>query len=370
MQINRERLVKSFLALTAIDSPSLSERDMADELKRRLLALGFNVWEDDAGSKIGGNCGNIYAKLRGDGTLPPLLLCAHMDTVQPAHNKHAILESDGTIHSAGDTVLGADDVSAISAILESIQTVLDNGSHRRDIEVLLTVSEETYCTGAAAFDASMITAKEAYVPDFDGVHGEAVIAAPTILSFCARITGKASHAGFAPEQGINAIAAAARAIDSLRQGWINRDLTLNIGRIQGGLLTNIVPEICTAEGEIRGSEHTEALRCLEITKNAFQQACDDFGAKLEFSSKCLITAYHTPEDAKVVQRYFRACEKRGLKTKTVQTFGGSDNNILSQRGIQGIVIPSAMHACHSSAEYTTVDELVLLAELLTDLLCS
>jgi len=53
MQINRERLLKSFVDLTAIDSPSLGERAMADALTRRLLALGFDVKEDDAG---GGAC--------------------------------------------------------------------------------------------------------------------------------------------------------------------------------------------------------------------------------------------------------------------------------------------------------------------------
>ena len=369
MQINRERLVRSFLALTSIDSPSLGERAMADELKRRLLALGFSVQEDGAGETIGGSCGNLYAVLRGGGSLPPLLLCAHMDTVQPAQNKRAVLQSDGTIRSAGDTVLGADDVSAISAILESVQTLLERNALQRDVEVLFTVSEETYGTGAMAFDCSVIRSKEAYVPDFDGVHGQAVVAAPTILSFHAEITGKASHAGFAPEQGVSAISAAARAIDSLRLGRITDDLTRNIGKIHGGLLTNIVPEACAVEGEIRASVHAEALDCLEETKQAFEKTCDAFGAVLNFTSKCLVTAYHTPEDAPVVQRYFRACEKFGLKTEVVRTFGGSDNNILALRGISGIVIPSAMHACHSSAEYTIVEELVLLAELLTELLC-
>lgn len=369
MQINRERLVQSFFTLTAIDSPSLGERAMADELKRRLLALGFTVSEDSAGETIGGSCGNLYAVLRGGGSLPPLLLCAHMDTVQPAQNKRAVLESDGTIHSAGDTVLGADDVSAISAILESVQTLLEHNALKRDIEVLFTVSEETYGSGAAAFDCSVIRSKEAYVPDFDGLHGQAVVAAPTILSFRAEITGKASHAGFAPEQGVSAISAAARAIDSLRLGRITDDLTRNIGTIHGGLLTNIVPEACAVEGEIRASVHAEALDCLEETRQSFETACGAFGANLNFTSKCLVTAYHTPEDAPVVQRYFRACEKFGLKTEAVRTFGGSDNNILALRGISGIVIPSAMHACHSSAEYTSVSELERLAELLMELLC-
>lgn len=368
MQINRERLLKSFFELTAIDSPSLGERAMADELKRRLLALGFDVREDDAGGRIGGNSGNLFAVLRGGDSLPPLLFCAHMDTVQPALHKRAILERDGTIHAAGDTILGADDVSAISAILEAIQSLLEQDALKRDIEVLFTVSEETYGTGAAAFDASVIRSREAYVPDFDGMHGQVVVAAPTILTFRAEITGKASHAGFAPEQGISAILTAVRAIDGLKSGRISADLTLNIGRIQGGLLTNIVPEACMVEGEIRGGEHAEALDCLRLTELAFQRACDEFGAHLRFSSKCLITAYHTPEDAPVVQRYVRACEEYGIQTDAVRTFGGSDNNILAQRGISGVVIASAMHNCHSSAEYTSVDELSLLAELLMRLM--
>jgi len=341
---------------------------MADELTQRLLALGFDVREDDAGGRIGGNSGNLFAVLRGGDSLPPLLFCAHMDTVLPARNKRAIVEGDGMIHAAGDTILGADDVSAISAVLEAVHTILEHNALKRDIEILFTVSEETYGTGAAAFDASVIRSREAYVPDFDGVHGQVVIAAPTILTFCAEISGKASHAGFAPEQGISAILTAARVIDGLKSGRVSADLTLNIGKIKGGLLTNIVPDACTVEGEIRGGEHAAALDCLRLTERAFQRACDEFGARLRFESKCLVTAYHTPEDAPVVSRYVRACEAYGLKTETVRTFGGSDNNILAHRGISGVVIASAMHNCHSSAEYTTLRELAQLAELLMRLM--
>ena len=70
----------------------------------------------------------------------------------------------------------------------------------------------------------------------------------------------------------------------------------------------------------------------------------------------------------MVQRYVRACEEYGIQTDAVRTFGGSDNNILAQRGISGVVIASAMHNCHSNAEYTSVDELSLLAELLMRLM--
>ena len=74
-----------------------------------------------------------------------------------------------------------------------------------------------------------------------------------------------------------------------------------------------------------------------------------------------------PEDAPAVQRYFRACRARGYETRTVTTFGGSDNNILLANGITGIVMPAAMHRCHSREEYTSIQEMAAVAEITADL---
>jgi len=65
--INRERLLAEFLELTRIDSPTKNERQIADILKNRLESLGMVVTEDDAGQTIGGNCGNVFAYLKGFG---------------------------------------------------------------------------------------------------------------------------------------------------------------------------------------------------------------------------------------------------------------------------------------------------------------
>ena len=54
----------------------------------------------------------------------------------------------------------------------------------------------------------------------------------------------------------------------------------------------------------------------------------------------------------------------------VETFGGSDNNVLAERGINGIVIGNAMNKCHSCEEYTTIEELCNIAELTTSLMIS
>lgn len=368
MKINQSRMVQTFLDLVSIDSPSRHERPMADHLTNALRETGLSVSEDDAGGKIGGDCGNLFAVWKSDVDLPPLLFCAHMDTVQPANGKHAVLDENGTIHSSGDTVLGADDVSAITALLEAVRTIRESGQPHRSIELLFSVSEETYCVGASAFDFSRITAQESYVLDYEGAQGRAVVSAPTILHFQAEIFGKAAHAGFAPEIGVNAIAAAARAIARIPTGRIAEGLTLNIGKIQGGLLSNIVPDHCIVEGEIRGIGHEAALALADRVRNAFQAASDELHAKLAFACDCLVRAYRICETSSVVQRYFDVCRKRGFKTECVQTLGGSDNNVLAANGITGIVIPSAMHGCHSCCEYTTVDELTQLAEITMDLM--
>ncbi|MCH8087265.1 MAG: hypothetical protein IIC81_05345 [Chloroflexi bacterium] len=70
--INEERLVRTFCDLVRIDSPSDEEEEMAQELSRRLSALGFRPERDAHG--------NLIASEDGDN---PLLLSAHMDTVEP-----------------------------------------------------------------------------------------------------------------------------------------------------------------------------------------------------------------------------------------------------------------------------------------------
>ena len=52
--------------------------------------------------------------------------------------------------------------------------------------------------------------------------------------------GRAAHAGFAPEKGVSAIRAAARAIAIMPLGRIDEETTANVGVIRGGSATNII----------------------------------------------------------------------------------------------------------------------------------
>lgn len=367
--INSQRLLDCFRELVAIDSPSFGERAMADALTVRLRKLGFAVREDDGAKKIHANAGNLFATLPGRLDLPPLLLCAHMDTVAPAFGKRAVVEPDGRVHSAGDTVLGADDLAAVAEILEAVTALEEQGIPHRPVEVLFSAAEEAYCIGASVFDFSTVRAREAYVLDYDGSVGTAANRAPTLLDFEVTVRGKASHAGFAPEKGVSAISAAAQAICRIPSGRVSPETTLNFGTIQGGTATNIVPDACTVRGEIRSLDDEYAFALLENLKKTFRLVCEENRAEFEIRERCLFHAYHVPTDAPVARRYRKVCEKLGHKAAFTATFGGSDNNWLAANGIQGIVVASAMHGCHTCGEYTTVQEMAEIAQITADLLC-
>jgi len=368
--VNKDRLVTEFVQLVAMDSPSFEEMEVGTYVKEQLRALGFEIREDEAGRKNHGSCGNIYGFLKGTKELEPILFCVHMDTVEPARGKTAVIAEDGTITSKGNTVLGADDFAGITAILEALRVVQENNLAHRPIEVLFTTAEEVYSKGIAHFDYSWLKSKEGYTLDLTGPVGMAAYKAPSILAMEIQIKGKAAHAGFAPEEGVHAIAVAAKAISELKLGHIDEETTQNIGIIHGGLMSNIVPESCSIKGEVRSYDHEKAVRETEKTKAVFERFAKEYKAGLEFTVTIGCKAYETPIDDPVVKRFEEACGQLDLPCRMIETFGGSDNNVLATYGFRGIVLATAMNQCHSVKEYTSVNELCKIAEVTVRLMTS
>lgn len=361
--IRTDRLTDTFINLTAIDSPYFAERQMADHLIAELKKLGLSVEEDDAGIKTNGTAGNLYAVLPGTTHGTPLLFSGHMDTVQPALHKKAQKHTDGTITSDGTTVLGADDAAGLAAILEALTSVKEDSLPHRTLEILFTIAEEPYARGSEVFDYSKIRSKEAYVLDLTGSVGKAAYAAPTICSFSFEIFGKSSHAGFAPEEGIHAIAVAAQAVSQLKMGRIDEETTLNIGTIEGGNATNIVPDHCIVKGEIRSYTHATVERWLELLVSKFNDAAAAYGATCKVSSHFGCRAYEIPQQHSIIRRYGEACSKAGISMQLCKTFGGSDANSFALHGITGLVIANAMFCPHTCKEYTTVADLKKVADI-------
>jgi len=128
--IDQERLVNSFCEMVRIDSPSDEEEEVAKHLTEKLTQLGFQVQRDAHG--------NVIASEEGD---DPLLLSAHMDTVEPGRGIKPEVKGDRIV-SDGTTILGGDCKAGVSAILEGLQSVKDEGLSRRPLQVVFTRGEE------------------------------------------------------------------------------------------------------------------------------------------------------------------------------------------------------------------------------------
>lgn len=380
MEVNRERLINQFKELVSIDSLSFRERRMADYLKKIWSEQGVNLLEDDTAEKTGGNAGNLYGIVPGENpekpSVGPLLIAAHMDTVAPGLRKSAEVHKNGKITSDGTTVLGADDAAALAVIFEAIQELQEENRMHREVQLLFTVAEEAYTVGASCFDFSRFSAiaegadfaKQAYVLDCSDIAGSYSAQEPTLLSFEITIHGKAAHAGFDPDKGINAIAVSAAAISQIRQGWSNDHTTLNIGMIQGGTATNIVSDEVTVKGEIRSAIHEEVLQAYEDTLSIFRQEADRQGASIESKRNIHLTAYHIANNDPALVRYRKVLTKLEIQPYAKPSFGGSDNNVFIRKGIHGLCIYNPMHQIHTTQEYTTVDELVLMTQIVKELI--
>lgn len=367
MDMNQERLLQTFQDLVALDSPSFDEQAVCMYIKKRLNELGVQAEEDHSAAVTGSTCGNLLATVPGDPSQEPLLFAAHMDTVEPSRGKQAVTDKSGRITSGGDTVLGADDFAGIAAILEGLASLIESDATHPTLELLFTTGEEHFCVGAKAFDMERLHAKTAYVMDLSGPVGDCAVAAPTLITFSAQVMGKAAHAGFAPEDGVHAIQVAAAAVSHIPSGhWGN--VTVNVGTITGGRATNIVPDCCTVTGEIRGLHHQEAVDRLNEIHSEFVEQAQAVEAKLNFTHTTHIVGYRVDENAPVARRFRLACKAVGVEPRFTDTYGGSDCNILSAHGIQGLVVATAMNHCHCVDEYTTVEELCKAAQLVQALM--
>ena len=355
--INRDRLVSTFLELVQIDSPSGHEEEIARHLTAELKSLGLTVERDTTG--------NVIGRLAGEG--PPILLSAHMDTVEPGRGVKPVI-TNGIITSDGATILGGDDKSGVAVILEVLRALVEQGLAHPPLEVALTVSEEIGLEGAKGLDLNTLRAKKGIVLDSGGEIGAIVVSAPSQERIKAVVHGKTAHAGVEPEKGINAIVVAAEAIAAMPLGRIDEETTANIGRIQGGTATNIVPDRVEMAGEARSHDERKLEAQVRAMTEALKAAAGRHGATVEIDVEHSYSTFQLSEEDDIVRRAVAAAQSLGLTPALVPSGGGSDANIFNAGGIATINISAGMDKVHTTEERLAVDDLVKSAEFLLAIL--
>ncbi len=361
--INQQRVLAEFFELVSIRCSTRAEREVADVVKAKLAAMGLAVEEDDVGGRIGGNCGNVLAYLRGNvAGAPVVMLSAHLDSVEPCGGIKPQLK-DGVITSGGDTVLGADDKSGVVAILEAIRVIRETGAAHGDIQVVFTVAEEGGVNGSKNMNRELLAADFGYVLDSGGAPGRIINAAPGQDSIKVIIRGKTAHAGVAPEEGINAIVVAGKAMAELRQGRIDDETTANIGIIKGGQATNIVPDYVEIACEARSRNKAKLAAQTKHMVETFERVAAANGAKAEITVKTAYDPYVLTAEMPVAAMARQAVESIGLTPVFEATGGGSDANFFNAYGVPSAVLATGMSKVHTTSEFIKEADLYKTAEL-------
>lgn len=373
--INETRICAEFTRQAAIESPSYQEKLMAGYLKKRFAALGASLKEDNAGSQIGSQSNNLIFCLSGTKAGPPLMLSVHMDTVGPTAGLVPVLEN-GVFHSQGDTILGADDKSGIAEIIEALEVVGEEQIPHVPLEIVVTVCEEVGLLGAKHLDFSLIEARRGLALDTTGAE-HVIHRAPAAKRIQVEITGKAAHAGVAPEKGISAIIIAAKAIAAMQLGRIDAETTANIGLLHAGQAVNIIPQHLNLEGEVRShnpekltSHVAQIVECLEqeVHKASIMLDGQEIKANLKVKIFDDYPAMQVPLKAGILQLVQQAALSAEVPLQVKAAGGGSDANIFNAHGIETVIVGTGMNKVHSVEEEVKVADMVKIARLLVEVI--
>jgi tripeptide aminopeptidase len=348
-EAERRRLHESFAGLCRIVSPSGSERVCGEAVSAELRGLGLSVAEDDAGAAIGGDCGNLLARIPGRGERW-LLFCAHLDTVPAAAPIEPVVR-DGAWQNANEAILGADNKVAVATML-ALARRLAAAPAEVGVELLFTVGEELALAGAKEFEVGVLRSRLGYAFDSASPLGGVVVASPTHYRIAAELRGVAAHAGVRPEMGRSAILAAARAVANMRLGRIDSQTTANIGTISGGSAANVVPDRCWLAGEARSLDGaraeqlaSELVECLTDAANDPECECD-----LDVTVERQFEGYRVRPSSPEVALAFDALRDCGHEPAPTTSGGGSDANALRAHGVAVLNLANGTERNHEPGE--------------------
>ncbi|MEW6079496.1 MAG: M20/M25/M40 family metallo-hydrolase [Thermodesulfobacteriota bacterium] len=374
MTVNRERLADTFRSLVTIDSESRDELAVSGFIAGLFSGLGATIVRDDSLAGTGSNSGNMVARFEGRAGLDPLLIAAHMDTVSPGRGIAPVFK-DGVFFSSGETILGSDDKSAIAVMHEAMCVLKESGVDCCPLELVFTVCEEIGLVGAKHFDYGLLRANRGYVLDTSDP-ASIVVQAPAANRLEFVIHGKDAHAGARPEDGVNAISVAARAIARLEPGRVDPETTYNIGTIEGGQASNIVPAKVIIRGEARSRNDDKLEKLTDQIVAAFRETVAEAAARcphagypsLDVSVVSDFKSLNIPPDHPVVTTAVKAARTLGFEIRQAVSGGGSDANIFFQHGITAGVLGTGMKDIHSVRENVALDDMVRAAELLVEII--
>ena len=187
--------------------------------------------------------------------------------------------------------------------------------------------------------------------------GDVILGAPFSRALEVTFHGRAAHAGMYPEEGRNAIAAAARAIADLRLGRLDDESTANVGVIRGGTAENIVAEWCTFTAEVRCHDERKLADLVQEMLDAISFAASMSDCTVDVEQRKSYRGYRFKREDEVVQLAAAALSRSGYEPRYGLSGGAADANVFNARGLQCLNLANGMADIHTSDERIAVADL-------------
>ncbi|HMC07282.1 MAG TPA: M20/M25/M40 family metallo-hydrolase [Solirubrobacterales bacterium] len=349
-----ERILDRFVRLCEIPSPTGAERAVANAVLAELRDLGVEATEDGAAGPARAGAGNLIGRIPGQREAWVMFAC-HLDTVPHPGAVEVILDN-GVFRSRGETILGADNKAAVTVLVE-LAARHSVSPPPIGLELVFTVAEEDGLRGAKELDLASLRSSFGFVIDHASPIGEVISAAPTYKRLDAEFEGHEAHAGIRPEEGRNAIRAAASAIAQMELGRIDDETTANVGVIAGGTASNVVPRRCRVEGEARSLDEEKASTAIGAMVDACTWAAGEHECDVDVEVTEMFRGYRLSSRSAPVSVARTALERCGVEPREAATGGGSDANALAAAGFECVLLANGTEANHTPDESVAAERI-------------
>jgi tripeptide aminopeptidase len=321
-----------FCELVAIPSPSGRERDVGEAIAAWLDGCGVSTRFDGAGAVNDSDAGNLIATVPGAPGAPSLLFVAHVDTVESgALPVDPVLGDDGVIRSAGETILGADNKSAVAATMRACAFAAGLAAQERPTVIAaFTCREEAGRMGVSLLELDR-PVQCAFSVDGSSPVGTVITRALGQQVFTAVVRGRTAHAAADPGAGVSAIAVAAEAVTQMRLGRLPGGGSASIAAIVGGAVidrlsrvsgaaavleameatpTNSVPDLAILRGEVRGYSAEAIAVARASLEDALAEVCAQRRATFEWHDReRAVPPFPGGDDSRALALARAACEQ-------------------------------------------------------------
>jgi tripeptide aminopeptidase len=355
-------LVDLFLDALRVQAPPLRERPMAQFVRRALAGLPVKVIEDETGSRINGECGNIIVVPEWfDPESPAIALLSHMDTPRGTSAGHPVLTKT-KVTNDGNTMIGLNHRAGSSILLQALKDSLQD--RRGNVVVVFTVAEEIGLYGSKHIDLTPYNIHLGFVFDSPERPGTFVQSAAGCSIYTATFTGRSGG----QEEGVNAIKIAAKALSRVPVGRPAPGVISNVGMILGGEATDVVPERCVLRGEVRAFTTDRIYEHLSMLKATFTHTATERNGALEFESFIDFPPFSIEKDSESYRTTAAALSAVGLDPAPIDDRNGSDANMLNARGIPTIRIGIGARSHNAGDEYILLEDLHKAEEIARELI--